>query len=183
MPQEFTKIRFLNSLQVSRHFLMFIIRILTFFFVKWKTYHIQLTLLALCLCQEENVSVIRPTITIFNFFIYLKAYPSAPSSGFVVSCNCWRPVGVLVSIKSPCDSKHLQTSFSLLEISFTTLRWIVWIVSDFGTVDEILVSLRLITDPLILIPFDRYLGEGKNMVECLLFRREKSKCEANPYQR
>lgn len=171
-------------MQVSRHFLIFRIRTLTIFFVKWKACHITLTLLALCSCQEEKASVIRLTVTIFNFYIYLKAYPSAPSSsGFAFSCNCWRPVGVLMSIKLPCDSKHIQTLFSFLEISFTTLRWIVRIVSNFGTVDEIPVLLKVITDPLIVLPSDRYLGEGKNTVERLLFRRGKCRCEASPYHR
>lgn len=42
-------------------------------------------------------------------------------------------------------------------------------VSNFGTVGEILVSLELITYPLMLVPTDRCFGEGKHLP---LFREE-----------
>lgn len=50
-------------------------------------------------------------------------------------------------------------------------------VSNFGTQHEILVSLELITDILMLIPTDRCPGEGKILP---LFREENAAVRPNP---
>lgn len=59
---------------------------------------------------------------------------------------------------------NVYRPFLLSRDFITSLRWIVLIVSNLGTLDEILVLFKLITNPLIQIHSDRCLEEGKNVI-------------------
>lgn len=61
--------RFTSSLQAPRSFFIYLeSTFYQYFFVIWKVCLVYQSLLAFCLCQEENLSVIKLTLIILNFF-------------------------------------------------------------------------------------------------------------------